>query len=82
MRTADGCAVNLRFLAQELAGGWKEILEPLVNWSALGCDKGAADSTVWLGSEGSHTPLHHDTYGVNMVRPDFDAVFGARSASS
>lgn len=43
------------------------MLEPLIDWSALGCSKSVADSTVWLGTEGSHTPLHHDTYGVNLV---------------
>lgn len=53
---------------QELEDDWAEELEPIIDWSTLGCDKGATDSTVWLGTEGSHTPLHFDTYGVNLVR--------------
>ncbi|CAM9198168.1 unnamed protein product [Choristocarpus tenellus] len=52
---------------KELAGDRLDILGSLVNWRDLGCDKGVGDSTFWLGSEGSHTPLHHDTYGVNLV---------------
>lgn len=53
---------------QELGNGWAKALEPVIDWSMLGCDKAATDSTVWLGTEGSHTPLHFDTYGVNLVR--------------
>lgn len=53
---------------QELEDDWAKALEPIVDWSALGCDKTATDSTVWLGTGGSHTPLHYDTYGVNLVR--------------
>lgn len=54
--------------AQELAGDWGELLEPMIDWSSLGCDKAVTDSTVWLGTGGCHTPLHFDTYGVNLVR--------------
>ncbi|CAM9181020.1 unnamed protein product, partial [Discosporangium mesarthrocarpum] len=43
------------------------LLGPLVDWGVLGCSKRLEDSTFWLGSEGSHTPLHHDTYGLNLV---------------
>lgn len=60
---------------QELAEDWAKALEQTVDWSVLGCDKTAGDSTVWLGTEGSHTPLHYDTYGVNLVR------FGGFSSS-
>lgn len=62
------CLVVLFCSVQELAEDWAKTLEQIVDWSALGCDKTAADSTVWLGTEGSHTPLHYDTYGVNLVR--------------
>ena len=34
---------------------------------AFGCDRGALDSTLWVGSRGCHTPLHYDTYGRNLV---------------
>lgn len=53
---------------QELAEDWGKAVEHIVDWSAFGCDKTAADSTIWLGTEGSHTPLHYDTYGINLVR--------------
>ncbi|CAM9144060.1 unnamed protein product, partial [Ascophyllum nodosum] len=52
---------------KELSSDWANVLQPIVGWSALGCNKDASDSTVWLGTEGSHTPLHQDTYGVNLV---------------
>ncbi|CAM9866317.1 unnamed protein product, partial [Sphacelaria rigidula] len=52
---------------KELAGDWGELLEPMIDWSSLGCDKAVTDSTVWLGTGGCHTPLHFDTYGVNLV---------------
>eukprot|EP00903_Cladosiphon_okamuranus_P009113 g8706.t1 len=52
---------------KELAEDWGKALEHIVDWSAFGCNKTAADSTIWLGTEGSHTPLHYDTYGVNLV---------------
>ncbi|CAM9106479.1 unnamed protein product [Pylaiella littoralis] len=52
---------------EELEDDWAKALEPIIDWSTLGCDKAATDSTVWLGTEGSHTPLHFDTYGVNLV---------------
>ncbi|XP_049877468.1 HSPB1-associated protein 1 [Pectinophora gossypiella] len=39
-----------------------------VSWKQFGCaDKGIADSTLWVGSSGAHTPAHKDTYGVNIV---------------
>ena len=40
-----------------------------VDWSALGAARGGEHSSLWLGSEGSHTPTHFDTYGVNLVCP-------------
>lgn len=58
---------------QELAEDWAKTLEHIVDWSAFGCDKTAADSTIWLGTEGSHTPLHYDTYGVNLVSCTFSS---------
>lgn len=39
-----------------------------VSWKTFGYpEKGASDSTIWVGSAGSHTPAHQDTYGVNVV---------------
>ncbi|XP_047994667.1 HSPB1-associated protein 1 homolog [Leguminivora glycinivorella] len=39
-----------------------------VSWQKFGYpDKGAADSTLWVGSSGAHTPAHQDTYGYNIV---------------
>ncbi|XP_063539487.1 HSPB1-associated protein 1 homolog [Cydia strobilella] len=39
-----------------------------VSWHKFGYpDKGAADSTLWIGSSGAHTPAHQDTYGYNIV---------------
>ncbi|CAM9302213.1 unnamed protein product [Ectocarpus fasciculatus] len=52
---------------KELEDDWAKALEPIIDWSTLGCEKAATDSTLWLGTGGSHTPLHFDTYGVNLV---------------
>ncbi|KAM3962508.1 HSPB1 associated protein 1 [Aphomia sociella] len=39
-----------------------------VSWKQFGyADKGATDSTLWVGSSGAHTPAHQDTYGINIV---------------
>ncbi|KAK3915937.1 HSPB1-associated protein 1 [Frankliniella fusca] len=39
-----------------------------LKWDAFGFpDKGAEDSTIWIGSKGAHTPCHFDTYGCNLV---------------
>ncbi|KAE8745018.1 hypothetical protein FOCC_FOCC008330 [Frankliniella occidentalis] len=39
-----------------------------IKWDAFGFpEKGAEDSTIWIGSEGAHTPCHFDTYGCNLV---------------
>lgn len=39
-----------------------------VDWSAFGFPgRRGKDSTMWLGSEGSNTPCHQDTYGYNLV---------------
>ncbi|XP_038206620.1 HSPB1-associated protein 1 [Zerene cesonia] len=38
-----------------------------LSWKQFGYDKGAADTTLWMGSEGSHTPAHQDTYGYNII---------------
>lgn len=43
-------------------GKWSEIL-PDVDPSALS----ERNNTLWLGTRGSHTPLHFDSYGVNLV---------------
>ena len=39
-----------------------------VNWSLLGFEgRSGKDSAIWIGSEGSYTPCHYDTYGCNVV---------------
>lgn len=39
-----------------------------VDWTSFGFPgRKGADSTLWLGSEGSDTPCHQDTYGYNLV---------------
>ncbi|XP_059053192.1 HSPB1-associated protein 1 isoform X2 [Achroia grisella] len=39
-----------------------------VSWNQFGyAEKGATDSTLWVGSSGAHTPAHQDTYGINIV---------------
>jgi len=38
------------------------------SWSKFGLvDRDGADSTLWMGTEGAHTPCHQDTYGCNLV---------------
>ncbi|CAF4191489.1 unnamed protein product [Rotaria sp. Silwood2] len=44
---------------------------PLINmikWSDMGLkNRCGKESTLWIGSQGSHTPCHYDTYGINFV---------------
>lgn len=40
----------------------------MVDWSTFGFnDRSGADSTIWIGSRGAHTPCHYDSYGYNIV---------------
>ncbi len=40
----------------------------MINWSDMGLkNRCGKDSTLWIGSQGSHTPCHYDTYGINFV---------------
>ena len=38
-----------------------------VDWSFTGVPRDGVHTTLWLGSEGAHTPTHYDTYGSNVV---------------
>ncbi|XP_070535757.1 HSPB1-associated protein 1 homolog [Ptychodera flava] len=39
-----------------------------VRWSDFGFHgRDGTESTLWIGSVGSHTPCHYDTYGCNLV---------------
>ncbi|KAG8287752.1 Cupin super protein [Homalodisca vitripennis] len=39
-----------------------------VSWADFGFpDKSGNDSTIWIGTEGSNTPCHMDSYGYNIV---------------
>lgn len=45
----------------------KEILDTF-DWSFTGLTgRGGADTTLWIGSRGAHTPCHQDSYGYNVV---------------
>jgi len=38
------------------------------SWAKFGYpDRAGSDSTLWVGTEGAHTPCHQDTYGENLV---------------
>ncbi|EFO22270.2 jmjC domain-containing protein [Loa loa] len=37
-----------------------------INWRHLGLDADPADSTIWIGTPGAHTPCHYDSYGYNV----------------
>lgn len=50
----------------ELFQSKPEILSA-VNWSCFGFDRSGKDSTLWIGSKGSHTNCHQDTYGCNLI---------------
>ena len=48
-------------LAPHLVGGF--------SWAGLGRpDHTGEDSALWVGTMGAHTPLHHDSYGENLVK--------------
>ena len=40
----------------------------MINWTDMGMkDRDGKESTLWIGSQGAHTPCHYDTYGINFV---------------
>jgi len=39
----------------------------LFSWETFGVSNSGFDSTLWVGTEGAHTPCHQDTYGENLV---------------
>lgn len=45
----------------------KQFLFKGLNWKQFGYAKGPVDTTLWVGSDGSHTPAHQDTYGYNII---------------
>ncbi|CAF4207556.1 unnamed protein product [Adineta steineri] len=52
----------------ELFGNDQHPLIDMINWSDMGLkDRCGKESTLWIGSQGSHTPCHYDTYGINFV---------------
>ena len=48
----------------ELYGKTK--LEP-IPWDEIGLNDSGGDACLWIGSEGSRTKLHQDTYGWNCI---------------
>ncbi|XP_044266018.1 HSPB1-associated protein 1 [Tribolium madens] len=43
-------------------------LKKEINWGLFGFPElSSEDSTIWIGSQGAHTPCHIDTYGCNIV---------------
>ena len=38
-----------------------------ISWAPFGVDLDGERSTMWLGTEGAHTPTHYDSYGSNLV---------------
>lgn len=52
---------------KDLFGDNKDILRA-ADWTVLGqAGRDGTQSTFWLGTAGSHTPCHYDTYGCNLV---------------
>lgn len=45
-----------------------EQIDKAVDWSIFGFpERGAKDSTIWVGTRGANTPCHIDTYGCNLI---------------
>ena len=38
-----------------------------INWGEIGLSDSGGDSCLWIGTEGSQTRLHHDSYGWNCI---------------
>lgn len=40
----------------------------MIDWTPMGMKgRNGSQSTLWIGSQGAHTPCHYDTYGINFV---------------
>lgn len=51
----------------ELCVGHPDLISA-IDWSVFGFEsRNGNQSTLWIGSEGSCTPCHYDTYGCNLV---------------
>lgn len=57
------------FYMNKWADDWPVGITSLgIDWSVVGLvDRSARESVFWLGSRGSHSLCHYDTYGCNMV---------------
>ena len=65
-RDQYSCYIDYKYMI-EMFKDQPEILK-VVNWGAFGFkDRNGADSTLWIGSKNAFTPLHKDTYGMNLV---------------
>ncbi|CAF4910500.1 unnamed protein product [Pieris macdunnoughi] len=63
--TSEWMYFDYKYLHQWFDGDSE--LSKELNWKQFGYDKGPADTTLWVGSDGSHTPAHQDTYGYNII---------------
>lgn len=63
--TGDSWAYfDYKYMANEIHSTYL----PLFSWEKFGFPGRAGfDSTLWVGTEGAHTPCHQDTYGENLV---------------
>jgi len=55
---------DYKYMATELEAAYL----PSFSWDKFGYPgRAGSDSTLWVGTEGAHTPCHQDTYGENLV---------------
>lgn len=57
------------FQNEVIFGDWNDVLSQL-NLPSIDVyiqNSSSIDCTLWMSSRGAHTPLHYDTYGINIV---------------
>ncbi|XP_052791100.1 HSPB1-associated protein 1-like isoform X2 [Mya arenaria] len=65
-RKRFSCYIDYKYM-KDVFQGHEEFLKG-VDWSVFGLlGRDGADSTLWVGSGGTYTPCHQDTYGFNLV---------------
>lgn len=61
------CYADYNYMAELFQNKDEKVLAA-VDWCKFGYpNRNGSDSTIWIGSEGSFTPCHQDTYGSNLV---------------
>lgn len=65
-KTKYSCYIDYKYM-KDMFKDLPHLLES-ISWDMFGLtEHGGEESTIWIGSCGTYTPCHQDTYGFNLV---------------